>query len=59
MKNNKKYLKITITTHNGLSVENPLKLSEAHLISKMAQENKKLEIKIVECDAKSYKFIFG
>lgn len=37
--NTKKYLHLTITNPAGTTFTNPLKLSEAHLISTIAQEN--------------------
>lgn len=55
----KKYLDCVITTHEGKTIHNPLKLSEAHLISKMAQENKEVTVKAKECEDKYYKLTFG
>lgn len=55
----KKYLKCSIITHAGTFVENPLKLSEAYLISKMAQENRKITVVLGEMSIKDYNLNFG
>lgn len=56
---NKKYLSCIITTHSGAVVDNELKLSEAYLISRMAQDNKKVEVHCIECHPDDYKIMFG
>lgn len=55
----KKYLNLTITAYDGRVFSNPLKLSEAYLISKAAQENKSIRVELRNCDLKEYKLIFG
>lgn len=55
----KKYLLCTITTNNGQIVKNELMLSEARLISQMAQENKFIHVQLVETSVKYYNIIFG
>jgi hypothetical protein len=55
----KKYLSVQVTRRDGKMFCNPLKLSESHLISKMAKENKSLHIILMECNSKEYKSIFG
>lgn len=59
MTTEKKYLNCIITTHAGTTFSNPLKLSEAHLISQIAQEQKSVTVTLVKCDSKTYKTIFG
>lgn len=48
-----------ITTDTGAVVDNELKLSEAYLISTMAQENKSVKVTCIECHPDDYKIIFG
>lgn len=55
----KKYLHCTITNNNGTTFTNPLKLSEVHLISQIAQENQKIIIRLETCTKEQYKAIFG
>jgi len=55
----KKYLKVTITTHEGKTIDNPLMLSEVGLISKIAQDNASVNVVCVECSKEQYKQIFG
>jgi hypothetical protein len=55
----KKYLNVIVTRKNGSIFTNPLKLSEAHFISQLAQENLKLEVHIVEIHKADYNSIFG
>jgi hypothetical protein len=55
----KKYLDVKIQRKNGSWFNNPLKLSEAHLISKIAQENQKIIIYSAECNLSHYKYLFG
>ncbi len=59
MANTKKYLKCTVTPNVGKVFENPLKLSEAYMISQLAQENNNVLVKFVETDESTYNFIFG
>jgi hypothetical protein len=55
----KKYLQVVVKTHSGVTFTNPLKLSEAHFVSQLAQENESLKVNIVECTPTQYKLIFG
>jgi len=56
----KKYLRVWIKTLDGTTIANPLKLSESHLISKIAQENDHIFlVRLVTCSEKEYKSIFG
>ncbi len=55
----KKYLHCQITAHSGMTFNNPLKLSEAHLVSRIAQENKSVVVTIRTVDIANYKSIFG
>jgi len=55
----KKYLNCIITTKSGQVVNNPLKLSEVSLISKIAQENKSVFVELREMDLRTYKITFG
>jgi hypothetical protein len=55
----KKYLNVDVCTHDGRTFNNPLKLSEAHLIGKLAQENKAVTVTFVECTKLRYKLLFG
>jgi hypothetical protein len=57
--NLKKYLQVVVKTHSGFTFTNPLKLSEAHFVSQLAQENESLKVFLVECTPKAYKTIFG
>lgn len=50
---------VKVTPKSGYSFSNPLKLSEAYLIPKMAKENKELTIKIVEVLPETYDVIFN
>ena len=54
----KKYLNIRVTNHRGDVFSHHLKLSEAHFISQLAQENKYLVVRMYKCDSKTYKSIF-
>ena len=55
----KKYLHVTVTRSDNTTFVNELKLSEAHFISQLAQENKSLTVCLVLCDGSDYKLIFG
>lgn len=55
----KKILSVRVLTHKGFEYDNPLKLSEAYLISKIAQENKSVKVECTEVTADYYKMIFG
>lgn len=55
----KHYLDCRVTMNNGRTFDNPLKLSEAHLISKLCKDNKQVLVTRRSCDAKEYKIIFG
>ena len=55
----KQYLNVVVTDKNGRHFTNPLKLSEAYLISRIAKENKVLTVQVTECPASAYKLIFG
>lgn len=55
----KEYLKCKITTKGGTTFDNPLKLSEAHLIPQILREQKSIHIERVECSKEQYKQIFG
>ncbi len=55
----KKYLHCVILKKDGSTFENPLKLSEAHLISKMAQDHKSVTVSIKEVGESAYKAIIG
>ena len=54
----KKYLKVMVTTHGGTVFSNQLRLSEAHFISQLAQENKILTVQLIECDEATYNVYF-
>jgi hypothetical protein len=55
----KNYLFVIVTKHDGTTFHNPLKLSEAYLISTLARENKSVLIKFLQCTKAEYKSIFG
>lgn len=55
----KKYLSCIMTLENGLEQSNPLMLSEARLISTMAQNVKSIKVTCVECSKEEYKRLFG
>jgi len=58
---NKKYLNVIKHRTNGRTWSNPLKLSEAYLISQMAQdiEYSHLTVTLGEATPEGYKAIFG
>ena len=55
----KSILMCIVTMHDGNTFVNPLKLSEVHLISKMAKENASIKVERLEIDEKTYKYHFG
>lgn len=55
----KKYLDITVWRNDGSHFNNPLKLSEVHLVNKLAKENQRLTVFLTEVSKETYKFIFG
>jgi len=55
----KKYLHVVVNRNDGTYFKNPLKLSEAYLISKMAQENKEIIVSLKTIPERDYKIIFG
>ena len=55
----REYINCSVVSNKGVLFQNPLKLSESHLIVKLARENKIVEVNIVECNEETYKFIFG
>jgi len=55
----KQYLNLIVTDKNGNKFRNPLKLSEAHLISKIAQENYHISVTLMTVNPYLYKSIFG
>lgn len=55
----KKYLFVEVIRHDGIRFMNHLKLSEAHFISQLAQDNKSLTVTLAKCKPETYKFIFG
>ena len=55
----KKYLSVHVTSNDGSHFENPLKLSEAHFVSQLAQENMKVEVTCEEVSELEFKTIFG
>ena len=55
----KKYLYVSVYRNDGTMFHNHLKLSEAHFISRLAQENRYLTVSIETVTNKRYKTIFG
>jgi hypothetical protein len=57
----KKYLYIIVRHADGKTHKNPLKLSEAYLISKIAQDyaNATIIIELATATTEQYKYIFG
>ncbi len=48
-----------VTAHSGRVFENnPIKLSELHILAQMLKENKKVEITRVQVSIETYKQIF-
>lgn len=39
--------------------DNPLKLSEVHLINKLVREHKEITVRLIETSSAAYKTIFG
>ena len=55
----KTFLDIRVTRKDGSFFENPLKLSEAHFISKLAQQNEMVQVCAVTVSDQQFKSIFG
>lgn len=55
----KSYLHVIVTRFDNSTFTNELKLSEAHFVSQLAQENKSLSVRLIKCDPSDYKIIFG
>jgi len=55
----KKYLNVTVTRNDGTKFTNPLKLSEERFVTKLAQENKKVEVEIDIASPSIYTDRFG
>jgi len=55
----KKMLLVTVTRFDGSTFQNPLMLSEARLVSQLAQSAMKLEVMCMEVDDKDFKATFG
>ena len=55
----KKYLSCTVTRFDRTTFQNPLKLSEAHLISQLAQQNFEVTVVLMHCSKDYYKSLFG
>lgn len=53
-----KYLKATVTKSDGTTKLHNLKLSDAYMLSRMAQENDKVVIRSACCNPHQYKSIF-
>lgn len=54
-----RYLKATVTKPNGTTSLRNLKLSDAYMLSRMAQDNQKVVIRSACCNPHQYKKIFG
>lgn len=55
----KKFLFVEVTRRDGSKFINELKLSEAYLISQLAQEHAVLIVRLEKCSHERYKSIFG
>ena len=55
----KKYILCIVDLGNGQTLHNPLKLSEAHLISKWIQDGYTVTCMPAQTDKDGYKRIFG
>jgi molybdopterin biosynthesis enzyme len=55
----KNYLRVIVKRHDGTYFLNPLKLSEAHLLNKLARENADLSVSFRSISIAEYKAIFG
>jgi hypothetical protein len=53
-----KYLKATVTKPDGTTKLHNLKLSDAYMLSRMAQQNDKVVIRSACCNKNQYKSIF-
>ncbi|GAG93733.1 unnamed protein product [marine sediment metagenome] len=56
---NKKYLNCVVTKVNGDVFNNPLKLSEAYLVSQLAQEHRKVVVTCATTHKAHYDSMFG
>lgn len=54
-----RYLKATVTRNDGTTKLHNLKLSDAYMLSRMAQESEKVVIRSACCNPNQYKKIFG
>lgn len=59
MAKEKTFLQCVVSMKDGRSFENPLMLSEAHLISTLAKLHEKVVVTAVKCDPDKYKRIFN
>ena len=55
----KRYLKLTILSHGGTTFTQHLKLGEVSEISFFAQNNKEVNVKMVQSSNETYNAIFG
>jgi hypothetical protein len=55
----RQYLRVVVTAHSGTTFENPLKLSEAHFVSQLAQENRSLYVELISCSVETYNIYFN
>lgn len=54
----KQYLDVVVVSHKGTVSNNPLKLSEGHLIPPLAENNKSLLVKHKSCTQAQYDCMF-
>lgn len=54
----KEYLACTVTRHDGTQFNNPLKLSEAYMVSTLCKENREVTIVRVKAPKSLYNAIF-
>lgn len=59
MKGMKKMLYCIVTMYSGDTFSNPLKLEEAHLVSQLAKENRRVLVTYREVTKEQYKSYFG
>lgn len=55
----REYLDCSVKTHEGRWFNNPLKLSEVHLVKTLARENEFVEVILAECSQETYELMFG
>ena len=55
----REYLRVIATRHDGSTYQNPLMLSEIHLLKTLARLNNRLEVSIEKCTIGEFKSIFG